>query len=138
MGFLQFILAAEPNYRQPKSGRKAGFKINSAAMPCEISDEKFAATNPRNDFVINFIVVLFSVNSEWFISRIPDSGFDGRPSAGSTDLSNHIAMKPTWLSEISLSQGFHIDHPFGLIRYQTIHSPNPSLLSRYLCRNKKP
>ena len=76
MGFLQLVLAANPNYWQPKSGRKAGFKINSAAMSREISDEEFAATNTRNNFVRHFVVVLLPVNSERLISRASDSGFN--------------------------------------------------------------
>src|ERR1039458_6007406 len=78
MGFLQFILATEPNHRQSKSGRKAGFKINPTAMSGEISDEKFAATNTCDNFIVNLVVVLLTVNSERFISRISDSSFDGQ------------------------------------------------------------
>jgi len=80
MGFLQFILAAEPNYRQSKSGRKSGFKINSAAMTGKIGDKKFAAANASDNFVINLVVVLLSVNSEWFVTRTSDFGFNSCPS----------------------------------------------------------
>ena len=76
MGFLQFVLAAEPNYWQSKSSRKAGFKINPAAMAGKIGYKKFATTNTRNNFVINLVVMLFTINSERFITGTPNSSLD--------------------------------------------------------------
>ena len=53
---------------------------SSTAMTGEIGDEKFAATNARDNFIVNFIVVLFTINSERFITGASDSGFDCRVS----------------------------------------------------------
>ena len=68
MGFLQFILAAEPNHRKSKPGRKTGFKIDPTAMTGKIGNKKFAAPNASHYFVINFVIVFFAVNSEWFVA----------------------------------------------------------------------
>ena len=68
VGFLQLIFPAKPDYWQAKSGRKAGFKIDSAAVPREIGNEKLASADTRNNFIVNFVVVLLAVNSEWFVA----------------------------------------------------------------------
>lgn len=68
MGFLQFVFPAKPDDWQAKTSGQTRFKINTAAMAGEISDEKFAATNSSYNFVVYLVIVLLTINSERFVS----------------------------------------------------------------------
>src|SRR5204863_9268707 len=76
MNLVEVIMSTKPNDLKSESKTKPGLEINSAPLLHEIRNHEFAASDRRQNFVINAVVVLLSIDSKRTIPRINNRPFD--------------------------------------------------------------
>ena len=74
------ILATGENHRDVQAMGETRLIVNAAAGArpplSEICDQKARAPDFRNDFVIDFVIVVLAIDANWFVSGVSYAGLE--------------------------------------------------------------
>jgi len=65
MKLPNFFSLAAPNHGTTESHRETGFVINASALSGEVGHHELRVSDFSDDLIRNFVVVLFSIDSDW-------------------------------------------------------------------------